>query len=157
MSAGGAAAPAQAGLSCVGVRHSQAAWEVLLSWWAAPVQEGEELSSACRARLSWSGLCQMFFKPPLRLKEVSGDFFLLEMSTVRTLLSADSCSKAPLLIKEKTMGEMAPLGLCFQFSLSMRQNRSQPSLGWPQCCRGVELSVLSWLGVLVGQRRADPI
>lgn len=34
----------------------------------------EEPPSACRAWLSWSGLCQMFFKPPLRLKEVSGDF-----------------------------------------------------------------------------------
>lgn len=42
---------------------------------------------------------------------------------LRTLLSVDSCSKAPLLIKENSTGEMALLGLCFQFSLSMRQNR----------------------------------
>lgn len=78
------------------------------------------------------------------------------MSMVWTLLSVDSCSKAPLLIKEKIMGEMAALGLCFQFSLFMRQ-----SLGWPQWCLGVELSLLSpcqsWLGVLVGERRADPV
>lgn len=111
--------------------------------------------------MAWVGLCQMLFKPPLRLKEVSGDFFLLEITMLGTLLSVDSCSKVPLLIKENTIGEMALLGLCFQFSLSMRQNRSQPSLGWPQCCQGVELSVLSpchsWLGVLVGERRADPI
>lgn len=42
------------------------------------------------------------------------------MSMVRTLLSTDGCNKAPLIIKEKKNGEMVPLGLCFQFSLSMR-------------------------------------
>lgn len=81
------------------------------------------------------------------------------MTMLGTLLCVDSCSQVPLLIKENTTGEMALLGLCFQFSLSMRQNRSQPSLGWPQCCQGVSClcSLLVTLGVLGGERRADPI
>lgn len=79
--------------------------------------------------MAWGGLCQLLFKPPLRLEEVRGVFFQLEVSMVGTLLSVDSCSKAPLIIKEKTSPEMAPLGLCFQFSLPTRQSRSQPSLG----------------------------
>lgn len=74
---------------------------------------------------------------------------------VGTLLSVDRCSKAPLPIKEKTIGEMAPWGLCFQFSLSIRQSRSQPSLGRPQCCQGVELCVLSlsFMARCVGGRK----
>lgn len=79
VSRGGAAAPAQAGLRCgcetqpgclrgVAVLAGQLLWR----------REEELPSSAFRAwlsRMAWSGLCQMLFKPPLRLREVSADFF----------------------------------------------------------------------------------